>query len=341
MFPAQLSGINSDEFSRCEERRQITVPGKSLSPIQKTDAAIRQSIYHALWKDDVLRAMEYSEIDVHVKNGVVYLDGHIVSTISQSRIENALRAIPGLLGIINHLVLDDRLLHEVARALGDLEHTYACKFFTGASHGVVSLNGIVSDESVKLLAEKSVASNPNVRAVINHVRVSGTKLKVQDQRFMQPTIGETIYFLDGASGVVRQVIINPNNRCVIAMTIQGKFNDRQVELNLQTDGEARSAEQLVVVAMNEVRHLTRDSGFLYINTTERHRYLEFNPARFFTPGNGWKAPHPYCTDDVLFPVEKREVEYQILEQLPPSPFVVMWDEQPLRDELLVNDSLGG
>jgi osmotically-inducible protein OsmY len=341
MFSVQVPKINSDELSRCEERRQITDHGKSLSPIQKTDAAIKESIYHAFWKDDVLRAMEYSEIDVHVKSGVVYLDGHIVSTISQSRIENAMRAIPGILGIQNNLVLDDRLTHEVATSLGALERTYACKFFTGASHGVVSLDGNVNDENVKLLAEKCAASNPNVRAVINHVRVSGTELELQDQRFLQPTIGEIIYFLDGISGVVKQVIIDPNNRRVIAMTIQGKFTDRQYELNSPSDGKARSTEHLVVVPMIEVRHLTKASGFLYINSNERSRYMEFNPARFFTPKNGWKAPYPYCPDEILFPVEKREVEYQILEQLPRSPFVVMWDEQPLREELLTNDSLGG
>ena len=153
MFPVQVPRINSDELSRCEERRQITDRGKSLSPIQKTDAALKESIYHAFWKDDVLRAMEYSEIDVHVKSGVVYLDGHIVSTISRSRIENAMRAIPGILGILNNLVLDDKLTHEVATSLGDLERTYACKFFTGASHGVVFLDGNVNDENVKLLAE--------------------------------------------------------------------------------------------------------------------------------------------------------------------------------------------
>ncbi|HXQ38870.1 MAG TPA: BON domain-containing protein, partial [Anaerolineales bacterium] len=119
MFPVQIPRINPDEFSRCKERRQITEHGKSLSPIQKTDAVIKENIYGAIWNDDVLRAMEYSEIDVHVKNGVVYLDGHIASTISQSRIENAMRAIPGIPGIQNNLILDDRLTHEVATALGD------------------------------------------------------------------------------------------------------------------------------------------------------------------------------------------------------------------------------
>jgi osmotically-inducible protein OsmY len=341
MFPAQIPRINHDEFSRCEEQRQMTNHRKSLSPAQKTDAAIKEYIYHALWKDDVLRAIEYYEIDVHVKNGVVYLHGHIAGTTSQSRIENAIRAIPGIVGIKNNLVLDDKLTLEVATSLGELEHSYDCKFFTGASHGVVSLNGTVSDENVKLLAEKRAASNPDVRGVINNVRVSGTEQELQDQPFLQPIIGEIIYFLDGVSGVVKQVIINPNNRRVIAMIVEGRFTDQQDELNSLTDGKARLPEQLVVVPMNAVRYLTKVSGFLSINSNERNRYIEFNPTRFFAPKNGWKTPHPYCPDDVLFPVEQREVEYQILEQLPRSPFVVALQEQALWEQLLADESLGG
>ena len=262
MFPAQIPRIDPDEFSRCEERRQMTDHGKSLSSIQKTDAAIKEYIYHAFWKDNALRAIECCEIDVHVKNGTVYLNGHIVSTTSQSRIENAIRAIPGILGIKNKLVFDDKLTLEVVASLGKLEHIYGCKFFIGVSHGVVSLNGIVSDENVKLLAEKCAASNPNVRAVINNVRVLGAELGLQDQPFLQPAIGEIIYFLDGICGIVRQVIINPNNRRVIAMTVQGKFTDQRYELNSLTDGKARLSEQLIVLRMSAVRYLTRVSGFL-------------------------------------------------------------------------------
>lgn len=342
MFPVQVPRINSDGFSRCEERGQMTDHGKNLGSIEKMDANLKESVYHAFWKDDVLRAIEYSEIDVYVKNGVVYLNGHIVSTTSQSRIENAIRAIPGILGIKNNLVLDDKLTLEVATSLGKLEHTYDCKFFTGASHGVVSINGIVSDKNIKLLAEKCAAGNPKVRAVINNIRVSGTELELQDQAFRQPAIGEIIYFLDGISGVVKQVIINPNNRRVIAMTIQGKFTDRRNELNSLTDGKARPPEQLVTVPMNAVRYLTKVSGFLHINSDERKRYMAFDSASFSTPNVDWVPPYPYCPDDVLFPVEKRELEYQILEQLPRSPFLVAWEEQPLiREQLLANDSLGG
>ncbi len=334
MFPAQIPRINPDEFSRCEEQRQMT-------DHRKRDAAIKEYVDHAFWKDDLLRAIEYDEIDVHVKNGVVYLHGHIAGTTSQSRIEHAIRAIPGILGIRNNLVLDDKLTLEVAASLGELEHSYDCKFFTGASHGVISLNGTVVHENVKLLAERRAASNPNVRGVINNVRVSGAEQELQDQPFLQPIIGEIIYFLDGVSGVVKQVIINPNNRRVIAMIIVGNFTDQHYEINLLTDGKARPSEHLIVVPVNEVRYLTKVSGFLYININERNRYTEFNPTRFVTPENGWKAPHPYCPDDVLFPVEQREVEYQILEQLPRSPFVVAFQEQALWEQLLADESLGG
>jgi hypothetical protein len=173
------------------------------------------------------------------------------------------------------------------------------------------------------------------------VRVSGAEPESLAQPFLQPTIGELIYFLDGVSGVVKQVIINPNNRRVEAMIIEGRFTNQHDKLNLPTDGKAHAPTKLVVVPVNEVRYLTKVSGFLYINSNQRNRYMEFNPIRFFTPKMGWKAPHPYCPEDVLFPIEQLEVEYQILEQLPRPPFVVALQEQVLWEQLLANDSLGG
>jgi osmotically-inducible protein OsmY len=341
MLATQIPRINPAEYSRCEESSQIPDHGKSLSPGQKTDAAIKAAIDEAIWNDDILRAIEYYEIDIQVKNGIAYLHGHIVSTTSKSRIENALRSVPGILGIQNNLVLDDKLTLDVATSLGKLEHIYGCKFFTGASHGVISLNGNVNNENVKLLAEKRAASNPNVRGVINNVHVSGAEPESLAQPFLQPTIGEIIYFLDGVSGVVKQVIINPNNRRVKAMIIEGRFTNQHDMLNLPTDDKAHASNYLVVVPMNEVRYLTKVSGFLSINSDQKKRYMEFNPIRFFTPKMDWKAPHPYCPEDVLFPIEQLEVEYQLLEQLPRPPLVVGLQEQVLWEQLLANDSLGG
>jgi osmotically-inducible protein OsmY len=341
MFTAPISASNLDELSRCEERDQAMDHGKSLTKTQKTDAAVKKHVEHAIWNDDVLRSIEHDEMDVHVKNGVVYLNGHIAGATSESRIRKAIRDIPGILGIQNNLVLDDKLTNEVAASLGMLEHTYACKFFTGASHGVVSLNGIVSDVNVKSLAEKNIAANPHVRAVINNIQVSGVELEMSDQPFLQPTIGETIYFLDGISGVVRQVIMNPNNRRVVAMTVSGLFAEQHQKLKSFNKGENRSPEHLVVLSMDLVRYLTKISGFLYISSNEKNRYMDFNSTRFFTPQNDWKAPYPYCFDDVLFPVEKQEPKYQILEQSYRTPETIALEQQLLWEQLLVDENLGG
>jgi osmotically-inducible protein OsmY len=337
MFPAQVSISNPDGFSRCKERSQIIDHGKSLTKIQKADAAVKEHVERAIWNDDVLRSIEYGEIDVRVKNGIVYLNGHITGTTSQSRIGKAMRAIPGILGIQNNLVLDDKLTNEVAASLGILEHTYACKFFTGVSHGVVSLNGIVSDVNVKSLAEKNVAATPNVRAVINNIHVSGVELEVPDQPFLQPTIGETIYFLDGISGVVRQVIMNPNNRRVVAMIVSGPFAEQQKLKSFNT-GEVRSPERLVVLSMNLIRYLTRTSGFLHVNSNERERYMDFDPAAFRIPSVDWNPPYPYCPDNVLFPVEQEDGGNQ---RIPWAPSTAALEEQLRWEQLLANDNLGG
>jgi osmotically-inducible protein OsmY len=341
MDKEQVLQTNLDEFSRCEEQGQMTDHGKSLSPIQKTDAVIKGYINQALWKDNVLRAMDYYEIDVHVKNGTVYLNGHIVSTTSQNRIKNAIRAIPGILGIKNNLVLDDKLTLEVATSLGKLEHTYDCKFFTGASHGVIYLSGIVSDENVKLLAEKCAASNPNVRGVINNVRVSGVELQVQNQLFLQPTIGEILYFMDGISGVVKQVIINPNNRRVIAMTIQGHSYDMQQNLTLWNNSAVQLAGQLLVIPMSVMGHLTKSSGFLTIQSTDSTKYQKFDASLFSAPKKDWIPPHPYCPDNVLFPVEYQPQIDQIANDPHRSPSKLNLEYQLFSEELLANDSLGG
>jgi len=341
MSPEQVINTDPDKFSRCEERKPAPAYNKTLSSSEKTDADIKENIFQAFWKDNFLRAMEYDEIDVHVKNGIVHLSGHIVNTSSQSRIEEVIRDITGILEVRNNLVLDDKLTLEVAASLGKLEHTYGCKFFTGASHGVVSINGVVSAENIKLLAERCAAGNPNVRGVINNVRVSGVELRSPDQPFLQPAIGEIIYFIGGLSGVVKQVIIDPNNRRVIAMSVQGNFTDRQQELKSLNHDAAGSTERLVVIRMSAVRYLTKVSGFLNIHSNERKRYKEFDSGHFNTPGEDWSAPYPYCPGDVLFAVEQQDLENQTLQDFSRVPFVVGFEEQLVGEELVVNDSLGG
>jgi hypothetical protein len=254
---------------------------------------------------------------------------------------DAIRTIPGIPVIHNHLVLDEKLTLEVAASLGTLEHTYDCKFFTGASHGILSLNGVVGSEEVKMLAEKCAASNPNVRGVINNVHVSGATLVSQDQPFLQPAIGEAIYFLDGISGIVKQVIINPNNRRVTAMIIQGIFTEPRNEIHSLIDGKTLPSESLINVSMDLVRYLTKISGFLYIKSTERDQYRDFDPASFYTPAGDWMPPYPYCPNDILFPIEYQTENARIAYGPQQRPFQEALDGTSFKEQFFANDDLGG
>jgi len=341
MYKEQVAKTILDKPSRCEERRQLQNRGKNLIPIRKTDVAIKESINNALRKDQVLRALDYYGIDVHVKNEVVSLNGHIISTTSQSRIINAIQSIPGVLEIKNNLVLDDELTREVAGSLGKLEHTFNCKFFTGVSHGAVVLNGEVSSMDVRLSAERCAASHPKVRGVINSIRVTGVDLGTQDYRLVQPPIGKEMCFLDGISGIVRQVVINPDNRRVVAMTLQGSFSESRRNLTLSNISAHQSAEQLLFIPVSVIGHVTKNSGFLTIKSTDSTKYQEFDISLFTVPNIDWTPPYPYCPEEVLFPIKYQQVDKKIgniSNQVPSSNKTEM---QKMSEELLYNDSLGG
>jgi osmotically-inducible protein OsmY len=341
MSQLTVSKVKHSPSSRRDERMQIADRRKELTSTQKSDAVLREDIYHAFWKDNVLRTIEYHEIDVHVKNGDVVLSGHIVTAGSKSLIEETTLAVAGVHRLLNDLVFDDELSAQVAASLEKLEHTHRCRIFALASHGVISLNGFVSNENVKLLAEQSVAGNPNVRGVVNDLVAPGEVPDLQEGPFLQPGIGQNIYFLDGVFGVVKQVIINPNNRCVIAMAIERHFEEQSTELKTRRIDDTRPRGQALVLPMMAVRYLTRVSGFLDIHSNEKNRYMNFDPAHFFKPKRNWKPPYPYGAEDVLFPVNLQDMQNKILDQLYRYSYSSVLDGQTFKEELATNDSLGG
>lgn len=341
MIKEQILQTNLDEYSRCEEQAWLLSNDEnSHSPIEKTDAALEEKINHALWKDNVLRATDNNEIDIHVRNGIVYMSGHLISSTNRTRIEKALQTVEGIRGSRSKLVMDDGLMLEVAASLGKLEHDHQCKFFTGVSHGVVVLNGEVSSMEVRKAAEQCAASHPNVRGVINYIHVPGFDPGLQDSRFMQPPIGKEICFRDGVTGIVQQVVINPNNRLVVAMTIKGRISDSRQNLSLSDNSTAQPAGQLLVIPISVVEHLTSSSGFLTIKSTDFTKYQKFDASGFTIPEAGWVPPYPYCPEDVLFPADDQQVGN--IESNPnQAPVMRKTGEQVLGEQLLTNDSLGG
>ena len=341
MIKEQVLQTNLDEFSRCEEQAWLQSDDENNhGPIEKTDAGIEEKIDHALWKDDVLRVTDNKEIDIHVKNGIVYMSGHLISSTNRNRVEKALQTVEGIRGSRSKLVMDDELMLEVAVSLGKIEHDHQCKFFTGVSHGVVVLNGEVSSMDVRNSAEKCAASHPNVRGVINYIHAPGVDPGLQDYRFLQPPIGKEICFRDGVTGIVQQVVINPDNRLVIAMTIKGHIYDLPRNLSLSNNTVAQPAGQLLVIPMSVMGHLTNGSGFLTIKSTDFSKYQKFDASIFTSPEAGWVPPYPYCPDDVLFPAGYQHVGKiaSIPNQAPPKRRT---GEQVLSEQVLANDSLGG
>ena len=307
MLNPQTTQTNPPEFSRGNDRIQLMANLHHRNRItEKMDVVISEKIDEALWQDEVLRSTDYKELEVCVADQIVYMSGHVMSTMNQQRVENAVRTVSGILGVKSALFSDDQLTREVAGALGQIEHVYKVKFFTGVRHGVVSLNGEVGSINVRSLAEKCAASVSGVRGVINHIRTSGITQEAEDTRFLQPTIGEQIYFRDGPSGIVIQVIMNPNNRLVVAMVVQGRFPKSQPRFQSRPDGETSPSEKFVIPT-SEIRYLTKRSGFLHIKSIETARYGAFDPRGFIPPKKDWEPPFPYYLEDVLFPVESEEI----------------------------------
>jgi osmotically-inducible protein OsmY len=269
-------------------------------PDDKSDASINNEVELALWNDEILRVTDYREIDIRVKNGVVTLGGHISGMMNLARIERAIEKVTGILGVRNHLVTDDGLLLKVAEALAPVQRAEGNRIFTKVEYGVVGLSGKVINADVRDLAERCAASVPQVRGVINNIVAPGIDLQAENQQFFQPSIGERIYFRDNFSGIVRQVIINRNNRCVVAMVLEGQFPDRQQEPKSGPIGETLMSERQAVVPVRFIRYLTRNSGYLLIDSTETNQYKDFDPAGFITPDADWAPPYPYCTENVRF-----------------------------------------
>jgi osmotically-inducible protein OsmY len=268
-------------------------------PEYHDDQSIGEEVDRALWKDEILRNTEYHQIDVQVRDGIVVLNGY-VSSSSQWRIETALKNIPGILGVKSYLIADDKLLLQVVAALVKIEQIEGNHVFAKVQNGGVVLSGKVISIEIRDFAEQRAANVPWVRAVINNIEIPGVNLEPEDQRFLQPVIGKNIYFKDGLSGVVRQVIINQNNLRVANVVIQGQFPEAQNRLGSGTNGQQLTPDRLAVIPVNVIRYLTNASGFLLIDSTETTRYQDYYPDRVVSPDADWVPPYPYCIDHVRF-----------------------------------------
>ena len=295
---AAISDVNS-------ERVLISISHDRFKelPDYQSDSSIAEEVDRAFWKDEILRNVDYQQIDVQVRDGIVILNGYITNS-SQWRIEAALTDIHGIMGVKSNLIADNKLLLQVAAALTEVERMKGSHVFARVQNGVVELSGEAISTGMRDLAEKDAGNVPWIRGVVNCISVPGVELALVDQRFLQPVIGQEIYFHDGPSGIVKQVIINRNNRRVVAMIIQVRFHEAHNRIEYVNGVESTTPERLAVIPINRIRYLTVNSGFLLIDSTETTMYQNFDPVSVVSPDPDWVPPYPYCIDQVLFWLNK-------------------------------------
>lgn len=271
-------------------------------PDYRPDDALAEDANNALWADDILRATDYAEIGVTVQDGIIRLRGHVITPINKSRAEDAVRSIPGVLGVENHLVVDDDLAIDVAQALAGDDRTRVERVTVGAHNGVIVLTGQVANATVREAAEEAAASVPQVRGISNCLQAPDVVVDPEEQKVLQPPIDQAVCATDMLLGHVERVIINPHNRRVTAFVTRSYFPDRQHpdEYELPDDG---TQERSVIVPIRVVRYETDSSVLLKVSRCEVSRYRDFNSADFVSPPEGWQPPYPYHWDDVLFKQE--------------------------------------
>ncbi len=290
------------------ENVHLSVEKRALENLAEysPDLALAMEVDKAIWADEILRDTNFNEIDVTVESGIVFLRGHVSSSVNLRRVENAIRSVAGVLGIQNHLVVDDDLVSDVARALCNDNRTHLGGVYVGAQKGVVTLNGRVSSATVREAAEEVAASVSQVRGVVNYLNAPNLAANLDEQRVLEPPIGGEVYVTDLLLGNAERVIINPHNRRVTAFVAQANFTEL---LHSDEDGalEVRPREQRrVVVPISDVRYETANSVLLGINSHKAAQYCEFNPVNFISPPQDWQPPYPYHRDDVLFIKESKK-----------------------------------
>jgi osmotically-inducible protein OsmY/sporulation protein YlmC with PRC-barrel domain len=279
-------------------------------PDYRRDDDIAAEVGRALWEDDVLRQTDYHEIAYTVNDGVVTLNGHVMTSAIKARARWAIRSVEGVLRVENHLISDDELEILVAQTLGHDVHVRKQSVYVHARHGVISLCGEVISAAMRAAAEECAASVPQVRGVVNHIKAPGI-VEAEDQRVLQPRAGQEVYTDDGLIGHVERVILSPRNRRVTAFVMYIEFPDPTGSEPHGLPDEMSHAvrERQVVVPIAMVRLVNASGVELRAGSTEVAHCKQFDLTSFVSPFAGWRPPYPYrCTDVLLDPGKNMKTE---------------------------------
>jgi hypothetical protein len=241
-------------------------------------------IGQALFEDPITRLLDRNSRRVEVRDGEVFVDGHVPTMLDRLRVGEVIEAVPGIIVLHNKLVTDIELTIAVSGALAQDAHTTLYPIRVGAYYGWINLAG-EAPRGVGDAAEEVAGKVPRVRGVLELPRATDDGLTRLARRPIQPLLGSDVYTSDGLDGdysQVSQVVILPRNRLVSHIAVQTRV---QVKW--------RTVRGQFVVAAAAIE-LVSDGGVFLSDTSqalaERPQFREddFPPA----PAD-WVPPFPY------------------------------------------------
>lgn len=266
------------------------------------DTVLTEEVRQALGADHLLRRGDVAHMRVTVKDGVATLTGHVGQSINKARAEVAAQEAPGVTAVINHLMVDNELMIDVAQALSHDQQTQDEQIQVNVQHGVVYLGGAVKRPSVRVAAAAVAAGIPQVRGIINVIQTPGIVMDIDEERFVQPLIESEIYATDGQVGRVQQVVINPQSRRVSAMVVHTEIPVALEGEWAHLPDERQQPLRDILIPISGIRHAPSGAIFLTINSGEAAHFTNFDPHTFGPPPADWQPPYPYGPADVLFSV---------------------------------------
>jgi osmotically-inducible protein OsmY len=258
----------------------------------RTNEGILADICDALWREDTIRSVDLGSLSIAVKDGEVYLDGHLAQGNNRLRIESIVRSVAGVVAVHNNLVLDHDLIIRVARALATDERTRPYIFVVGASHGWIRVVGKVPTRELQHVAGRVAAEVSQARGVIALPRIPGDSPAIPHPS-AQPRIGALVYGKDGEAGVVTQVVIQPDNRLV---------TDFVVRSGPVRDSHLAARETIIPLEASEVAR--DESIILQRKGPSLKTFPAFDPNAYPLAPSTWKAPYPYAAGEVRWPLRE-------------------------------------
>lgn len=264
----------------------MSLPADAMTQTQaasRPDIDIQADVEAALWNESRVRVLDWGNIRVDVRDGEVFLHGHLASGSLFPLVTDIAASVPGVRAVNNWIVPDMDLQREVAQALASDPRTRPHLIRVGAEHGWIHLSGQVPTPEARAAAEEVAAGVPEVRGVLNLPALPGA-VPVPNRPRLQPEIGATVSASDGSVGTVRRVVIDPRNRLVSHAVVMGG---------------PMSGEMVVPVEAIEVVN----PGDVLVKDSRRDLASRpaFRDEDFPPPPPDWQPPYPYRPEDVRWP----------------------------------------